>query len=85
MGDASERVVKKEGFRDTLERHIWQQGLILEAAKRQQIPYSVIRFPSSAEIGGGWVRALEGRSIYRRGARTSAANAKISRKAGTVR
>jgi len=70
-----EQIVKKQGFRDALERHIWQQGLILESAERQQIPYSVIKFPSSAEIGGGWVRSLEGRSVFRRGLRTNAANA----------
>jgi hypothetical protein len=32
------QIVKKQGFRDTLGRHIWQQGLILQAAERQQIP-----------------------------------------------
>jgi thymidylate kinase len=40
-----QQIVKKEGFRDRLERYLWQQRLILEAAERQQIPYSVIRFP----------------------------------------
>jgi thymidylate kinase len=38
-----QQIVKKEGFSDTLERHIWQQQLMLEAAERQQIPYSVIK------------------------------------------
>ena len=45
-------IVKKEGFRDRLERYTWQQGLILQAAERQKIPYSVIKFPSVPEIGG---------------------------------
>jgi thymidylate kinase len=40
-----QQIAEKEGFRDRLERHIWQQKLILEAAKGQQIPYSVIKFP----------------------------------------
>jgi thymidylate kinase len=40
-----QQIVKKQGFRDTLGRHIWQQRLIIEAAKKQQIPYSVIKFP----------------------------------------
>jgi thymidylate kinase len=40
-----QQIVEKESFRDTLERHIWQQKLILEAAKRQRIPFSVIKFP----------------------------------------
>jgi len=39
-----QQIVKKEGFRDRLERYLWQQKVILEAAKRQQIPYSVIKF-----------------------------------------
>jgi thymidylate kinase len=48
-----QQIVKKEGFRDTLRRHIWQQKLILEAAKRQQIPYTVIKLPYTA---GNWRR-----------------------------
>ena len=40
-----QQIVKKEGFRDTLERHIWQQRLMIEAAERHQIPYSVIKLP----------------------------------------
>src|SRR3989475_8267110 len=51
-----QQIVKKEGFRDRVERYIWQQGLILEAAERQQIPYSVIKVSYEPEIGGGWVR-----------------------------
>ncbi len=47
------QIVKKEGFRDRLERYLWQQRLMLEAAKRQQIPYSVIKLSSAPEIGGG--------------------------------
>jgi thymidylate kinase len=40
-----QQMVKKDGFRDTLERYISQQRLVIEAAKRQQIPYSIIKFP----------------------------------------
>ena len=75
-----QQIVKKEGFRDRVERYTWQQGLILEAAERQQIPYSVIKLPSAPEIGGGWVRAPEAQSIYRRGGRMNAADAKPSRR-----
>jgi thymidylate kinase len=46
-----QQIVKKEGFRDRLERYLWQQGLMLEAAERQQIPYSVIKFPCALENG----------------------------------
>jgi adenylate kinase len=75
-----QQIVKKEGFRDRLERYIWQQGLILQAAKRQRIPYSVIKCPSAPEIGGGWVRVPEARNIYRRGVRMNAGDAKTSRR-----
>jgi thymidylate kinase len=70
-----QQIVGKDGFRDRLER---QQRLILEAAKRQRIPYTVIKFPSAPEIVGGWVRAPEARSNYRRGVRINAADAKTS-------
>jgi hypothetical protein len=73
-----QQIVKKEGFRDRVERYIWQQGLMLEAAERQQIPYSIIKAPSAPEIGGGWVRVPEARSSFRRGVRVKAADAKIS-------
>jgi thymidylate kinase len=71
------QIVKKEGFRDTLGRHIWQQGLILKAAEKQQIPYSVIRLPSAPEMAGGWDSVPEARSISRGDARMNAADAKI--------
>ncbi len=75
------QIAKKEGFRNPLERHSWQQGLILEAAKRQQIPYSLIKFPSVPEIGGAWVRVPEARSIFRRGVRMNAACKNLPEKA----
>jgi len=40
-----QQMAEKDGFRDKLERFLCQQRLILEAAKRQQIPYSVIKLP----------------------------------------
>ena len=43
-----QQIVQKGGFRDRLEK---QQRLILEAAKRQQIPYSVIKVSYELEIG----------------------------------
>ena len=69
-----QQIVEKESFRDRLER---QQRLILEAAKRQQIPYSVIKVSCEPEIGVGQVEA---QSIVRRGVRMNAADAKISRR-----
>ena len=42
-----QQIAEKDGFRDKLERFLCQQRLILEAAKRQQIPYSVIKLPGA--------------------------------------
>jgi thymidylate kinase len=72
-----QQIVEKGGFRDRLER---QQRLILETAKRQQIPYSVIKVSCEPEIGGGQVRISEAPSIVRRSRRMNAADAKISRR-----
>ncbi len=72
-----QQIVGKDSFRDRLER---QQRLILEAAKRQQIPYSVIKLPYEPEIGDGQVRISKAPSIVRRGVRMNAADAKISRR-----
>jgi thymidylate kinase len=72
-----QQIVEEDSFRDRLER---QQRLILEAAKRQQIPYSVIKLPYEPEIGDGQVRISKAPSIVRRGVRMNAADAKISRR-----
>jgi len=74
------QIVEKEGFRDTLGRHIWQQRLILQAAERQQIPYSVMKLAAAPDIGDGWNRISESRSIVHRGARMNAVDAKINRR-----
>jgi hypothetical protein len=44
-----QQMVTKDRFRDSLERYLWQQKSMLEAADRQQIPYSVIKFPCGPE------------------------------------
>jgi len=75
-----QQIVKKEGFRDRVERYVWQQRLILEAAERQQIPYSVIKLLSAPEIGGRWVRAPEARSIVLGDLRIKSADAKMSQR-----
>jgi thymidylate kinase len=72
-----QQIAEKAGFRDRLEK---QQKIILEAARRQQIPYSVIRVSCEPEIGGRQVRISEASSIVRRGVRMNAADAKMSRK-----
>jgi len=75
-----QQMVTKGGFRNKLEKYTSQQRLIIEAAKRQQVPYSVIKLPSAPETGDTRVRAPEARSIFRRGARMNAADAKIARR-----
>ena len=75
-----QQMVTKDRFRDKMQRYTWQQKLILEEAKRQQIPYSVIKLASAPEIGGARVPFHKARSIYHRGVRRNAADAKISRK-----
>ena len=69
--------VTKDGFTDTLKRYMWQQNLITEVAKKQSIPYSVIKLPSTTDIDGGSVRVPEVRSQIRRGVRTNAIQAKL--------
>jgi hypothetical protein len=44
-------IVEREGFRNRLERYLWQQGLILEMAKKQRIPYSVIKSVADENSG----------------------------------
>lgn len=75
-----QQIVKEEGFRDKLERYIRQQRLMLEAAKRQQIPYSVIKLSLEPEIGDGQVRISNAPGIVRRGVRMNAADTKISKR-----
>jgi len=72
-----QQIVEKGRFRDRLQR---QQRLILAAAKRQQIPYSVIKFSYKPEIGDGQIRISETPKIVRRGVRINPADAKISRR-----
>lgn len=72
-----QQLVTKDGFRNRLEKYVSQQRLIVEAAGKQQIPYSVIK-PGAPEIGGGWMHASEGQSIFSRGAEINPADTKIS-------
>ncbi len=75
-----QQIVEKEGFRDRVERYVCQQRLMLEAAERQQIPYSLIKLPSTPDISAGWVRVPEARNTIRRSVRMNATHAKMSRK-----
>ncbi len=73
-----QQIVDNHSFCDRLKR---QQKLFLEAAGRQQIPYSVIKLPPyEPEIGDGQVRSSKAPGIVHRGVRMNAADEKISRR-----
>jgi thymidylate kinase len=72
-----QQIAAKYSFRDRLER---QQRIILETAKKQQIPYSVIKLTHEPKIGDGQVRISKAPSTVHRGVRMNGADAKISRK-----
>jgi len=74
-----EQITRKEGFRDPLARHMWQQELILEAAARQRIPYTIIRIPIGKPSEAGNIRVPQGRNVYRRGVRMHPTGPKLSR------
>jgi len=46
--DLQQQMVSKDGFRDRLQRYRWQQKLMLQTAKKQQIPYSIIAATDTA-------------------------------------
>jgi thymidylate kinase len=70
-----QQIVEKEGFRDSVERYVWQQRLMLETAEKQQIPYSMVKFPFASEISGGRIRVPEAQNNLRHNARMNAKNA----------
>src|SRR5687768_15943755 len=72
-----QQIAEKAGFRDRLEK---QQKIILEAARRHRIPYSVIKDSRERDLRGGRVRISDAPSVVRRGVRMNAADAKMSRK-----
>ena len=71
-------IAKKEGFQDAFERHLWQQRLILEAAGKQKIPYSVINFSSSGNFENVQASNPEESSNRFRSGRMNNADAKSS-------
>jgi thymidylate kinase len=74
-----QQMITKDGFRNRLEKYVSQQRLIIEAAKRQQIPYSVIKH-RAPDIGGGWIHVPEAQIIFSRGVQINAVDTKISPK-----
>jgi thymidylate kinase len=77
-----QQIVKKEGFRDRVERYMWQQRLLLETAETQQLPYSVIKLASTPETG--LIRIFETQSIFHRNVQMTPAAAKMSKRKGTL-
>jgi thymidylate kinase len=75
-----EQIVKRDGFRDRLERYIWQQRLMLEAAEKQQIPYSIIKLTSAPESGGAGVHVPEAQRIFLHHVPMNAADSRIPRR-----
>ena len=49
--------VKKDGFQDTLQRYKWQQGTMLDLAKQQQIPFSILKLTRRPKGRAGWIHA----------------------------
>jgi thymidylate kinase len=70
-----QQIVDKHSFRNRLQQ---QQKLILEAAKSQQIAYSVIRLLSEPSIGNGQIRLSTAPRIAHRAARLNRANTKMT-------
>ncbi len=73
-----QQIAKEDGFRDKLERYICQQRIMLETAKRQQIPYSILKLPSSSEVEDMQAPVAKTRSTIRDGARIKPVDAKPS-------
>ena len=79
-----QQMITKDGCRDKFERYLWQQKLILEVAKRQQIPYSTIKFSRQPGTRSA-IHLPNTQGIFPRGLRINI-DAKVSRrKRGLVR
>jgi len=59
-----QEIVKKEGFRDRVARYVWQQRLMLEAAEKQHIPYSVVKLAPPSEAGITQDHTAEGATLF---------------------
>ena len=71
------QIAAADSFRNRLEK---QQRVILETAKRQQIPYSVIKLTDKPEIDDGQVCVFKALSTVHRDVLMNAPAAKIPRK-----
>jgi len=48
-----QQIIETEGFRGRLDRYLWQQRLMLQAAEEQNLPHSLVRLSSTIEIREG--------------------------------
>jgi len=48
-----QQIIETEGFRGRLDRYLWQQRLMLQAAEQQNLPHSLVRLSSTIEISEG--------------------------------
>jgi len=69
-----EEILKRDGFRDGLERYLWQQQTILEVAETQELPYSVVKIATAPHVGLTWIRtaSLEDNVLSRESAQLEA-------------
>lgn len=60
--DHQRKIINKEGFGNTLNRHIWQQDQILRAVRKQQISYSLLKVASKPEAEWTLITGISERS-----------------------
>ena len=72
-----EQIVKRDGFRDRLERYLWQQQLMLEAAEKQHIPYSVIKLAAPTESAPARIPVADAQRLYVRETPMNGSNGKL--------
>ena len=75
-----QEIVKKEGFRCSVDRYLWQQRLMIETAERQNLPFSVIKLSPAEKFVNDWIRVSQTPTVARPGKRTNIVNAKESRR-----
>jgi hypothetical protein len=58
-----QQIIEKEGFRNKVERYVWQQRLLLEAAGKQNIPFNVVKLPTLPESSAADLYRSDNRRI----------------------
>lgn len=68
---------KNDGFSDTVQRYVWQQTLMLDIAKQQQLPFSVLRCSAAPQMAIGRAQTSSVSKIISELAQPAAAEAII--------